>query len=113
VSTYENGKSGEQRAVKFLQEEGFQILERNFRNHIGEIDIICKKENVLYFVEVKSWKGKFIHPLEIFTKKKIYKMRSLAEYYFIKRNVLEREYYVSFAMIYLQKDKIEFFQDLF
>lgn len=113
MDTYSTGKAGEDKAVDFLLSQGFEILERNFRNRMGEIDIICKKADVLYFVEVKTWKGSFVHPLEVFTNKKIHKMRCLAQYYFMKRNLSEKEVFVSFAMLYLQKDKIEFFHDLF
>ncbi|MEO0234944.1 MAG: YraN family protein [candidate division WOR-3 bacterium] len=49
------GKSGEILAIKYLRRKGFQILEQNFRfGKIGEIDIICKKDDTLVFVEVKS-----------------------------------------------------------
>lgn len=113
MSTYFTGKTGEEQAAEFLLASGFEILERNFRNRMGEIDIICKKENVLYFVEVKAWKGQLVHPLEVFNDKKIRIMRSLAEYFFMKSGISERENDVSFAMVYVQKGQIEFFPDLF
>ena len=50
----ECGKSGEDRAVEFLQEKGYNILFRNWRIRTGEIDIIAEKENLLVFVEVKT-----------------------------------------------------------
>jgi putative endonuclease len=48
------GNIAEDRAVKFLFENGFTIVERNFYSRFGEIDIIALKEEVLHFVEVKS-----------------------------------------------------------
>jgi putative endonuclease len=58
------GKKGEQLALHFLIEKGFDTLATNFRagkgNGIasnGEIDIIVKKENVIHFIEVKTRKN--------------------------------------------------------
>ena len=48
------GQVGEDIACKFLMKHGFSVLERNYTKKWGEIDIIAQKDNVLYFVEVKS-----------------------------------------------------------
>ena len=48
------GEIGENIAVKHLVKQGYKILDMNFRKPWGEIDIIAKKDNILYFVEVKS-----------------------------------------------------------
>jgi putative endonuclease len=50
----ELGKKGEELAVKFLQENGYQIIERNWTFQKAEIDIIAQKENYLAIVEVKT-----------------------------------------------------------
>lgn len=47
------GTAHEALAASWLQERGYQILERNFRNRLGEIDLIAEKDSVLVFVEVK------------------------------------------------------------
>ena len=51
------GKMGEQTAVRFLKENEYEILERNFRFQRGEIDIIAKKGEEIIFVEVKTKMG--------------------------------------------------------
>lgn len=48
------GNLAEDKACKFLDENGFMIVERNFYSRFGEIDIIAAKDEVLHFVEVKS-----------------------------------------------------------
>lgn len=53
----EIGTVYENKAVLFLQEKGFQILERNFYTRFGEIDIIAMDRDYLVFVEVKYRKG--------------------------------------------------------
>jgi putative endonuclease len=50
----ETGKKGEELAAKFLEEKGFEVIERNFRWKRYEIDLIVKKEPFLIFVEVKT-----------------------------------------------------------
>lgn len=48
------GHTGEELAVEHLRSQGYEILEQNWRFSRAEIDIICKKEAVLIFVEVKA-----------------------------------------------------------
>lgn len=50
----EVGKHGESIAVNYLKGKGYSILERNFRSHGCEIDIIARDGNVLVFLEVKT-----------------------------------------------------------
>ena len=48
------GKIGEDLAEKWLISKDFDIVERNYREKWGEIDIIAKKDKQIRFVEVKS-----------------------------------------------------------
>ncbi len=50
----EEGKEGEDKAAKTLKHAGYKILERNYRNLFGEIDIIAEEAGYLVFVEVKK-----------------------------------------------------------
>lgn len=47
------GKEQEQCALLELKKQGYEILERNFRCRIGEIDLIAKHRGYLVFIEVK------------------------------------------------------------
>ena len=51
------GKLGEDIAVKYLENNNYRIIERNYRKPWGEIDIIAKKEQELVFFEVKTQKN--------------------------------------------------------
>ena len=48
------GNAGENQAAEYLLNNGYQLVERNFRTNQGEIDIIVEKENSIVFVEVKT-----------------------------------------------------------
>lgn len=48
------GNAGENQAAEYLLNNGYQLVERNFRTNQGEIDIIVEKENFIVFVEVKT-----------------------------------------------------------
>ena len=49
----EKGNYGENLAVKMLKKRGYKIIERNYKNLIGEIDIIAEDGEYTVFVEVK------------------------------------------------------------
>lgn len=48
------GRSGEDITAHFLRSRGYVIVERNYRNRLGEIDLIATKEDLLVFIEVKT-----------------------------------------------------------
>jgi putative endonuclease len=52
--TQKIGQLGEDLAIKYLLNMDFTIVERNYTLKQGEIDIIAKKDDILYFFEVKS-----------------------------------------------------------
>ncbi|MGA7144837.1 MAG: YraN family protein, partial [Desulfobacterales bacterium] len=53
------GKESESLAARHLKKNGYKILAQNYRNELGEIDIIAKEKGVLVFVEVKAGKTPF------------------------------------------------------
>lgn len=81
------GKKGETKAVLFLKKHGYKILETNFKNKIGEIDIIAEKDNIIVFVEVKnrSTYG-FGRPIEAVDFRKQSKIKKVAEIYLMIKN---------------------------
>jgi putative endonuclease len=47
------GRAAEEAAAAFLRRVGFAIVERNVRFRAGEIDLVCRDDGVVVFVEVK------------------------------------------------------------
>ena len=48
------GERSEQLAVRWLQDQGYRLCERNVRFPVGEIDIVAQEGDTLCFVEVRS-----------------------------------------------------------
>ena len=77
------GVRGEDLACAELQRQGMQVLERNWRCRLGEIDIVATEAGAngltLVFCEVKCRSGLgFGHPLEAITFSKMRTLRQLA-----------------------------------
>jgi putative endonuclease len=60
------GKKGEEAAAHYLSQKGFEILDRNYRFKRSEIDIICLKNDLMVFVEVKTRTSNFFGYPETF-----------------------------------------------
>lgn len=78
------GKSGEDLACKFLENNNYKIIERNFSCSQGEIDIIAydKKNKELVFFEVKTRRNfNYGFPSESVTKAKQKHIKKSIQYY--------------------------------
>jgi putative endonuclease len=81
------GNTAEDLAVRFLEEAGFRIVERNYyARKLGEIDIVAVKEGVLHFVEVKSASRDF-DPVYNLTPGKLRRVVNSAHYYLKEKNL--------------------------
>jgi putative endonuclease len=78
------GTEFEQKAADYLSGNGYQILNRNFRCKIGEIDLIAKNEGYLCFIEVKYRSGTSKgFPAEAINYNKIRRITRTAEFYML------------------------------
>lgn len=72
------GKYGEDLAAQYLVDRGYEIVARNWRCSIGEIDLVALHQGRYVFVEVKTRNGTaFGHPFEAITANKVLRMRRL------------------------------------
>lgn len=76
------GKWGEDTAVEFLVQRGYEIVTRNARTPYGEIDIVARQGDVILFVEVKTrTSNKMGLPEESITPRKREHMLAAADHY--------------------------------
>ncbi len=86
--SYQLGQSGEDLAASYLTKQGYRIVERNFRSHHGEIDIIAYDQQFLVFVEVKNYSCRsFGAPLSAITKSKREGIIHAAKVYLFRRKI--------------------------
>jgi putative endonuclease len=72
--------------LRYLIQNGYTLVERNYRTRRGEIDLIVRKDDTLVFVEVKLRRGTgFGDSLEAVTPRKQHTLRSVAEHYLYAR----------------------------
>ena len=76
------GKVGEDYAASLLEQQGWQLLERNYHSRYGEIDIIARDGQYIVFVEVKTRRSTGLdHPLASVTRAKQQKLIKTALLY--------------------------------
>lgn len=76
------GKKGEDIAADYLTKNGYTLLEKNWRKHHWEVDIIASKDQFLHFIEVKTrYSLRFGFPEESITKDKMKNLKNAAENY--------------------------------
>jgi len=86
----ETGTAYELKAEEYLLENGYTMLERNFRNRSGEIDLITKKDGQIHFIEVKYRTTSDVgSPLEAVDFRKQNQIRKVAMYYLMKNKLSE------------------------
>ncbi len=84
------GKIGETIASKYLLQKGFLIISCNYKNALGEIDIIVKDKKYYVFVEVKTRSSKkFGNASEAVTKFKQQKIRQIASLYLKQKKLID------------------------
>jgi putative endonuclease len=84
------GNEGEDIASDYLKKNGYEIIERNYRFHKGEIDIVAKdnETNYLVFIEVKSRKSlEYGEPEYAITPAKAKQLKRMANYYLLDNHV--------------------------
>jgi putative endonuclease len=77
-----SGQEAEKRAACFLESQGVQIIDRNYRVKMGEIDIVAIERDILIFVEVRWRKNNlFGGAIESIDKRKLKRLQLAAACY--------------------------------
>ena len=102
------GNIAEDKAVLFLEERGYFIVQRNFYSRFGEIDIIASRSDVLHFVEVKSGED-YELAVQNITPSKLRKLIKTVDVY-LKKNALEVDYMLDAVIV--TPNEIELLQNI-
>ena len=105
------GAQGEKQACKYLKKSGYKILERNYKNPFGEVDIIAEKEDTVAFIEVKTRLNEnYGVPSEAVDKKRREKYIQAAKYYFYGKQI---EVTVRFDIIEILRGELNHIENAF
>jgi len=103
IQSYLLGIKGENTAVNYLKRQGFNIIERNFHSHHGEIDIIAADKDFIVFVEVKAYSSKsFVPPIYAIRKSKKDSIIYTAKSYLHKNKI--RDVFCRFDVVVIYKN---------
>lgn len=115
-STKKLGKKGEEFALIYLLDRGYEILEVNWQKQHLEIDLIAQKDDILVFVEVKSRSSEEYGQPESFVdpKKQKHLFRAANLYYEHSGSRLEARFDI-ISVLFLKNNayKIEHLPDAF
>lgn len=105
------GARGEKAAREYLKKNGWKILEKNYKNPFGEIDIIAQKDDTIAFIEVKTrLSDKYGSPSEaVGNQRKLRYIRG-ANYYFAEKEI---NFTVRFDIIEVENGRINHIENAF
>ncbi len=83
------GELGEHIAARYLRMYDYKILERNYRCHQGEADIICTKDDSIVLVEVKTRLGADAHPEDAVNASKLLRYKRITLEYLMSHEWFE------------------------
>ncbi|KTD42809.1 YraN family protein [Legionella parisiensis] len=92
--TYEKGRIAEEKALAYLNNQGLELIKKNYNCRLGEIDLIMRDKDQLVFIEVRSRVSmQFGGGIASVTYAKRQKILKTAVYY-----ILEHQEYEQFAL---------------
>ena len=98
------GRYGEDLACRHLEEQGYEIITRNWRCQRGEIDIVAREGDCLAFVEVKTRRGHRVgYPEDAMTASKRRRLGELAGWYLAEQDLSDVDWRVDLVAIELSE----------
>ncbi|EGL82203.1 UPF0102 protein yraN [Caldalkalibacillus thermarum TA2.A1] len=96
------GSYGEKLVEKRYCAAGFELVERNFRCRTGEIDLIFKKGECLYFVEVRTKSSAAYGTAEeSITLRKKATIQKVSQLFLLQRNMTEMHVQYDVVTVYI------------
>ncbi|MBE6349360.1 MAG: YraN family protein [Spirochaetaceae bacterium] len=101
------GNDGEKKACHFLTKNNYEIISRNWRKRIGEIDIIALQKDVIVFVEVKTYPRGTCSALNYSLNKRKQKKIIETSKYFLNLFRQYNEHYIRYDVILVDFPQFE------
>ena len=113
VNRRREGAFYERLAADYLTRKGMDILERNFRCRLGEIDLIAREDKCLVFVEVKYRRSRSHGlPEEAVGPAKIRTIYRVADYYRMTHRIAETKP-IRFDLLAIEGEEIRHYRAAF
>ncbi|MGH2352896.1 MAG: YraN family protein [Chloroflexota bacterium] len=101
------GRLGEAAATRYLERAGWQIVDRNYRCPLGEIDIVGRDGDALVFVEVRTRSNsRFGAPEESVTPAKARRMAQCALAYLEAHPAHDGDWRVDFVAVLIERGRV-------
>ena len=115
TENFNKGRYGEKMALEYLLKKGYELIDQNYSIKIpfkGEIDLIMRDKDRLVFVEVKyKYNDRLGVPEEMIDKRKISKIKRVAEIYIVLNKPTEEKFRIDAVCIL--GDQIKHYQNLY
>ena len=94
------GDWGEEKALRYLIDQGYQLLTRNWRTREGEVDLVMNLDSTIVFIEVKTRKtDRFGPPEEGITRGKKERLRKTSRAYLQENDYENRDWRIDVVAI--------------
>ena len=114
TENFKKGRYGEEVALKYLQEKGYELVEQNFTNIYGpkgEIDLIMRDKDRLIFVEVKyKYNDRLGLPEDAIGKSKLAQVKRISQIYVAMNRPKEEKFRIDAVCIL--GDKIKHYENI-
>jgi len=112
MTTTDTGRNAEAAVADYLKEQGYKVLEHNWRTRWCEIDVVAQKGDAVFFVEVKYRRtARQGDGLEYVTGKKLQQMSFAAELW-VSNHGWQGEYCLAAASVSGDKYQVTNFVEL-
>lgn len=103
LNKYAIGKFGQDIVEKKFISDGFEILDKNKKYNIGELDLVCKKGGKIFFIEVKTRTNNSYGEIEnSISDYKLKSLESAIARYLEEKNV-DVDYSLIFAFVFIDR----------
>jgi putative endonuclease len=105
MTSVARGRRAEEAAADYLLSRGWEVLARNYRTPVGEIDLVCAEGETLVIVEVKARSGGlFGEPLESIGPRKERRLRAAAAWWMAEQARVGRQVRFDVVVVLLESD---------